>query len=1137
MPPGLIEELFRNTHHKLSRISRKFFSLIGLRLFLLFFFYLSSLFLVFIILELLFELTPLFRLSFWAIASLSGLFFFVRYLFPSLRQAFRPATADFYQISKIIGKKDAQVQDSLIDFLQIYQDESSQTHSAFKYVSLNQLYKKFQNANFQNIINFRILHEPAKRLLIIGTVFFLLFILFPQSMNKAALKVLYPTQEFETAPPTVLNNKTGDSIVLKNEEIILEGAYEGIRPHKLWLLVESGNASEDSTVKEKLEVPLSSGKDFSYKINHVQNSFSYWFEANIGITPFNDKPISSARGKVTVKDRPYIRNLQAKLHYPKYTGLSDYLLPPNDGEISALTGTSVNIEIEANKALADAKIMFSDSNSMPLKVVENRAYGKFIVKADDGYQITILDHDSISNYQPVQYSIFALQDESPFVEIAEPGQDLDLEDELEMPLLINLRDDYGFTKLWLKGRVIRAGSTQDTNAFDIKLPYQTLEKGKAISEYKWDLHSFYLIPEDYIEYFAEVFDNDIISGPKSARSETFILRLPSIMEVIENSGQELSEQLEKTDDVTKESRELRKKLEEISREMKRENELTWERKKELKEQVENQKETLKKLEDVQKDLEEIVNELDSQNMLSPETLEKYFELQKMFQDLASPEMMEAMNKLQEALEKADMEQVKKSLEEFRFSMEEFEKSVERTYELFKQVQLEQKMDELTRLAEKITEEQKQINKNLEDENANKDQLGKKESNLGRETDFLKEKMENTRQEFEDQLSDQLKDLQKAGEFMEQQQISQQMQQMQQQLSKGDMQQGKQSGKDIQQQMEMLQSMLQQAQQSMAQMQKKEITEAMQKVTQDMLQASYQQENLYDQSSHADIASSQINQIAKKQSQLQEDATGIIKQLIDISKKTFFLSPQMNQMMSSLMQNMDKSLGNLENRNLNNAAKAQQDAMGDLNRAILSMQSSMSQLSQSASASGFEQFMQQLQQMSGQQGQINQQSMSLLQQSGQGRMQLSEEALARLAAQQEMIRQSLEQLNQESGRQGNVLGRLDELGKEMEEVVKKLQQQQLDRKVIDRQERILSRLLDAQKSIREKEYSKKRQAEREDKIVVKSPPNLKKEIMDRENKLQKELIQSLKEGYSPEYKDYIKLYYEILSRRSLDNSNN
>jgi hypothetical protein len=89
-------------------------------------------------------------------------------------------------------------------------------------------------------------------------------------------------------------------------------------------------------------------------------------------------------------------------------------------------------------------------------------------------------------------------------------------------------------------------------------------------------------------------------------------------------------------------------------------------------------------------------------------------------------------------------------------------------------------------------------------------------------------------------------------------------------------------------------------------------------------------------------------------------------------------------------------------------------------------------------------------------------------------------------------------------------------------------------VIERQQRILSRLLDAQKSVREREYSKKRQAEREKNTLTKSPPTLKQEMIERENQLRKELLEALKEGYSSEYKEFIKLYYEILSRESQPN---
>jgi hypothetical protein len=169
-------------------------------------------------------------------------------------------------------------------------------------------------------------------------------------------------------------------------------------------------------------------------------------------------------------------------------------------------------------------------------------------------------------------------------------------------------------------------------------------------------------------------------------------------------------------------------------------------------------------------------------------------------------------------------------------------------------------------------------------------------------------------------------------------------------------------------------------------------------------------------------------------------------------------------------------------------------------------------------------------MSGMQGQLNQESMSLFQAGQQGRMQLSADNLARLAAQQGMIKNSLEQLSDESGSRRDILGRLDELGGEMEEVIRQLQAQNLDRKVIERQERILSRLLDAQKSVREKEYSRQREAERDKMQLVKSPPELKREWILKEDRLRKELMNALEEGYSPEYRILIKSYFEFLSRQ-------
>jgi hypothetical protein len=90
----------------------------------------------------------------------------------------------------------------------------------------------------------------------------------------------------------------------------------------------------------------------------------------------------------------------------------------------------------------------------------------------------------------------------------------------------------------------------------------------------------------------------------------------------------------------------------------------------------------------------------------------------------------------------------------------------------------------------------------------------------------------------------------------------------------------------------------------------------------------------------------------------------------------------------------------------------------------------------------------------------------MQESGQGRIE-------RLAAQQEQIKNGLMDLSQSMGNQQNVLGRLDDLAKEMEDVSKQMKERHLDQRILQRQEKILSRLLTAQRSLRRQGFEEQR----------------------------------------------------------------
>jgi rRNA processing protein Krr1/Pno1 len=88
-------------------------------------------------------------------------------------------------------------------------------------------------------------------------------------------------------------------------------------------------------------------------------------------------------------------------------------------------------------------------------------------------------------------------------------------------------------------------------------------------------------------------------------------------------------------------------------------------------------------------------------------------------------------------------------------------------------------------------------------------------------------------------------------------------------------------------------------------------------------------------------------------------------------------------------------------------------------------------------------------------------------------------MSRLAGEQGMVRKSLEQLAREatpSGDLNKILGDLNNIASEMREVQTDLAQGNVQPETLRKQERILSRLLDSQRSMTERDYEKQRRAE-------------------------------------------------------------
>jgi len=141
-------------------------------------------------------------------------------------------------------------------------------------------------------------------------------------------------------------------------------------------------------------------------------------------------------------------------------------------------------------------------------------------------------------------------------------------------------------------------------------------------------------------------------------------------------------------------------------------------------------------------------------------------------------------------------------------------------------------------------------------------------------------------------------------------------------------------------------------------------------------------------------------------------------------------------------------------------------------------------------------------------------------------------MARLAAEQRKLEELLEQIVEESRGAGELLGRLDDITEEMEEVARRLEEGELDSELLQREERILSRMLESQRSLHRRDYKKERVGTTAGDVRALGSGKLEGEL-DRREMLLKMIRRGMREKGPAEYEELIRMYFRALSRKVRD----
>jgi len=293
---------------------------------------------------------------------------------------------------------------------------------------------------------------------------------------------------------------------------------------------------------------------------------------------------------------------------------------------------------------------------------------------------------------------------------------------------------------------------------------------------------------------------------------------------------------------------------------------------------------------------------------------------------------------------------------------------------------------------------------------------------------------------------------------------------------------------------------------------------------DILKLSRKEENVYNESIGLDKNSGLYSSLAERQLEILSGLSRSGNQIMELSQKTFFVTPEMGQSLAQAGLQMQKSIKNLEERKNKDAALNQRSAMSALNMTVEEIRNSLKKLEDARSASGLEEYLKRLEEMANKQGGINQETSELP--LGM-KLSMSEQAdIMRLAREQAELQKALEELINEMGNNGQVLGNLDEIKREIDDIVKDLGDKFIQERTLHLQERVLSRLLDAQHSLNKRDYSKKRKSETAKEYEIVSPGEL--NLTENMDKLYENLMKALNEGYSEDFIKLIRKYFQKLS---------
>ncbi len=801
---------------------------------------------------------------------------------------------------------------------------------------------------------------------------------------------------------------------------------------------------------------------------------------------------------ITITDRPFLGDVNVLARYPSYLSRGDERLPA-DQPLRVPTGTRLELSARASAALSAATLrvgggddaLRADRGDIALRTEGQRVSGTLVATRSARWEWTAVGAVQAIEDLPPALDIEVIPDSLPRVEILAPTGERMVDARAVVALELLAQDDYGLRDVAL--RLQRAGEDA---------PFATVALAEARESIWSGTHTLSLAPiglEPGQTVEVTLAARDAAPGNRLALSAPLRLRVPTANEARAAADAAAEAAVAAADAATRAQAELAERTANEARargDRGAESSVNdaraqqqqrqqagqpqgqapnpandpnaarealgfegAERAKEIAQEQQALRDQVQRLEDASRELEDRLRQagaLDS-------TLQRQLaEAQRLMREAMTPEMQQAMQDLENSTRQLDGARTRQSLQQLAQQQQRMREQLERSAEMLRRAALEGQMQTLADRGQDLAEQQR----------AMADSAGNRPPSREQAQAMQQQSQDLARQA--EQLAERLQQQQAQAGAERTQQAAQQARNAAEQMANAsrDPQSAQQSAQRAADAMQQAAQDLSQARERQVGEWKAELTDALDRSVQEMMQLASSQDQLAQQARENNAAPD----LRGQQSALQQGVQTAQQRLAEESRKSALVSQRSQELLQRAEQRAAAAAREAAAGRSGQTEQAMREAADALRQAAAQLTRDRERAASSNSATGVAEMLRQMQELARQQGGLNAQMQSIMpsmQQAGQqGQAEAARAQARQMARSQREVARALDDISD-----ADPTGRAQDLAREARALAAALDQGAVDPSTKTRQEQLLRRMLDAGRSLEndQRDESSRREA--------------------------------------------------------------